>query len=182
METTINDVSSPIGSAAPTSKTKLWVGRVLTGIPVLFLATDGLMKFLNIPEVVEGSAKMGFHSSTLPLLGAIEILSVILLSIRRTTVFGAVLISAYLGGAVAHARAARRSALFAHARSRLRRRTDLGWTPPARRTRSRAFPVQELRNATSDSRISAAMRSGQIVQRRALPSRHHRETRLSSAL
>jgi hypothetical protein len=73
----------------------------MTGLPTLFLAWDGAMKFLNIPQIVEASERIGFHRSTLPILGAIEILSVILISIRRTAPFGAVLISAYLGGAVA---------------------------------------------------------------------------------
>ena len=102
METTIDHAILPAAEATSTpSKTRLWVGRVLTGLPALFLLWGGLMKVLTVPQVIEASEKIGFHRSTLPLLGAIEILSVILISIRRTAAFGAVLISAYLGGAVA---------------------------------------------------------------------------------
>jgi hypothetical protein len=104
METTIDHAALTAATLVPTassSKTRLWVGRVLTGLPALFLVWDGLIKFLSIPQVVEASERVGFHRSTLPVLGAIEIVSVILISIRRTAAFGAVLISAYLGGAVA---------------------------------------------------------------------------------
>jgi hypothetical protein len=102
METTIDNAILPAADATSTpSKARLWVGRVLSGLPALFLLWDGLMKVLSIPLVIEASEKIGFHRSTLPVLGAIEVFSVILLSIRRTAAFGAVLISAYLGGAVA---------------------------------------------------------------------------------
>jgi hypothetical protein len=102
METTIDLASSPAQSAPPASrKGRLWTGRVLTGLPGLFLLWDGLMKVICIAPVVEASEKVGFHRSTLPFIGAIEILAVVLLSIRRTAPFGAVLVSAYLGGAVA---------------------------------------------------------------------------------
>jgi hypothetical protein len=83
------------------SKGRVWTGRVLTGLPLLFLAWDGAMKIAQVPMVVEASAKLGFAPSTLPLLGAIELLAVLLIALPRTRVLGAVLISAYLGGAVA---------------------------------------------------------------------------------
>ena len=99
MEMTIDHADAPTDISTP--KTKLWLGRLLTGLPALFIAVDGLMKFLDLPQVVEASAKIGFQRATLPVLGAIELVSVVLLSIRRTAPFGAVLLSAYLGGAVA---------------------------------------------------------------------------------
>jgi hypothetical protein len=100
METTLD----PVHTSASRSRLKLskaTFGWLISGLPLLFLACDGLMKFLNLPEVVEASAKVGFQRATLPLLGAVEVVSVILISLRRTAPFGAVLISAYLGGAVA---------------------------------------------------------------------------------
>jgi hypothetical protein len=99
MEMTIDHADS--ATHVSTQKSKLWLGRLLTGLPALFIAVDGLMKFLDLPEVVEASAKIGFQRATLPLLGGLELVSVVLLSIRRTAPLGAVLISAYLGGAVA---------------------------------------------------------------------------------
>jgi uncharacterized membrane protein YphA (DoxX/SURF4 family) len=90
--------SSPASSP---SRSRLWLGRVLTGLPVLFIAFDGLMKFMDLPQVVEATEKIGYHRSALPFLGTVELVAVLLVSIRRTAPFGAVLISAYLGGAVA---------------------------------------------------------------------------------
>lgn len=102
MEMTMNNeglVRSTSGE--PTSKAKVWTGRVMTGLPILFLVWDAAMKIANIPEVVAASERIGFHKATLPFIAVIELLSVVLLSLKRTRVFGAVLISAYLGGAVA---------------------------------------------------------------------------------
>jgi uncharacterized membrane protein YphA (DoxX/SURF4 family) len=87
---------------APRSSTRsAWPGRVIAGVPLLFLAWDGVMKFVAIPQIVEASAKLGFERPDLPLLGAVELIGVALVLIARTRVFGAVLLSAYLGGAVA---------------------------------------------------------------------------------
>jgi hypothetical protein len=83
------------------ARTKLWAGRIMTGLPLLFLSFDGVMKFVASPEVLEASAKIGFFRATLPWLGAIELVAVALICLRRTRVFGAVLLSAFLGGAVA---------------------------------------------------------------------------------
>lgn len=102
METTMNQPQDlPAGGSAPRSKSKLWAGRVMTGLPLLFLTWDGVMKLLNVAAVIEASEKVGFHRATLPFLGAVELVSVLLVALERTRVAGAVLISAYLGGAVA---------------------------------------------------------------------------------
>jgi hypothetical protein len=101
METAIDQAPSSRSEAPIPSKTKLWIGRTLTGLPALFLLWDGAMKFSSLPQIVEATEKIGFHRSTLPLLGAVELLSFVLLSIRRTAPLGAVLATAYLGGAVA---------------------------------------------------------------------------------
>jgi hypothetical protein len=87
---------------APLSTTaKRWPGRLIAGLPMLFLAWDGAMKFTSIPQIVEASAKLGFERPNLPFLGAVELTGVVLVLFARTRVFGAVLLSAYLGGAVA---------------------------------------------------------------------------------
>jgi hypothetical protein len=96
--------SSPANTAVLArgpSRRLLWAGRALTGIPLVFLTFDGVVKFLNVPGVVEASERIGYHRSTLPFLGSVELLAVLLISFWRTAPFGAVLVSAYLGGAVA---------------------------------------------------------------------------------
>ena len=105
METTLAHLAIAPAPAVPVASkpeaAKRWVGRVLTGLPVVFIGLDGCFKFSNLPEVVEASAKLGFSKSTLPLLGVVELLAVLLICVRRTRPLGAVLASAYLGGAVA---------------------------------------------------------------------------------
>jgi hypothetical protein len=83
------------------SKAKLWTARVLIGLPALFIAVNAVLKFVATPLAAEAAERIGFHASTLPYLGVIELVIVALLYIRRARVFGAVLFSAYLGGAVA---------------------------------------------------------------------------------
>jgi DoxX-like family len=85
METTIDQQLSRRSTRSDqASKAKIWTGRVMIGLPLLFLALDGVMKFTNLPEVVEGSEKIGFSKATLPFIGGIELLAVLLVSIPRT--------------------------------------------------------------------------------------------------
>ncbi len=78
----------------------VWAGRVLAGVPLLFLTWDGAMKLLAVPQVVEASSRLGFAPTTLPVLGLVEVAAVVLTLLSRTRVLGAVLLTAYLGGAV----------------------------------------------------------------------------------
>lgn len=79
----------------------VWAGRVLAGLPLLFMTWDASVKLLAIPQVVEASAKLGFERANLLPLGLLELGAVLLILFYRTRIFGAVLITAYLGGAVA---------------------------------------------------------------------------------
>jgi hypothetical protein len=87
--------------AAPSSNKRIWVGRVVSALPVLFLLFDGVIHMMRIPAVVEGFAKAGFPISTALPLGIIEIICIVLYAIPRTSVLGAILLTGYLGGAVA---------------------------------------------------------------------------------
>ena len=93
MESTIRKV--------PSSNKRVWAGRIVSAIPVLFLLFDGTIHMLRIPAVVEGFAKAGFPISTALPLGIIEIICVVLYAIPRTSLLGAILLTGYLGGAVA---------------------------------------------------------------------------------
>lgn len=97
-ETLFAQLTTP---AAPVTQGRRWPGRLIAGLPLFFLTWDGVMKFTAIPQVVEASAKLGFERPNLPFLGAVELAGVLLVLFARTRVFGAVLLSAYLGGAVA---------------------------------------------------------------------------------
>ena len=87
--------------AARTSNKMIWAGRIMSALPVLFLLFDGTIHIMKLPAVVEGFAKAGFPISTAVPLGIIEIVCIILYAIPRTSVLGAILLTGYLGGAVA---------------------------------------------------------------------------------
>jgi hypothetical protein len=85
----------------PASSAQLWTGRVLTAIPVLFLAMDATMKLLRVPAAVEGTVQLGYSPDVLVPLGVIQVLCLIAYLIPRTAPLGAILWTGYLGGAIA---------------------------------------------------------------------------------
>lgn len=84
-----------------TSKTSLWAGHVLTGLVGLFMTFDGTVKILKTQAAVEGTAKVGFSESVLVPLGIIVLFSTALYLVPRTSIFGAILLTGFLGGATA---------------------------------------------------------------------------------
>ena len=88
------------------SKTNLWIGRIVSGLPALFLLVDGVMKLFKPPVVVEATVNLGYPESTIIPIGVVLIICTILYLIPATSVLGAILLTGYLGGAVAtHVRA-----------------------------------------------------------------------------
>ena len=85
----------------PMSGTRIWIGRILTGIVSAFLLFDGAMKLLKPSFVVKATIELGYPESTIIGIGVVLVLSTLLYLIPRTAIFGAILLSAYLGGAVA---------------------------------------------------------------------------------
>jgi hypothetical protein len=79
----------------------LWTGRALSALAVLFLVFDSIGKLLEVPPVVEGSAALGYPASTVFPIGVILLLCVVTHVIPSTAVLGALLLTGYLGGAVA---------------------------------------------------------------------------------
>lgn len=82
------------------SKARLWTGRVLTAVMTLFLMFDGVTKVLQERHVMAASAEMGIAVSTIVWIGALLLACSALYVIPRTAVLGAMLLTAYLGGAV----------------------------------------------------------------------------------
>jgi hypothetical protein len=80
---------------------RLWVGRVLSGLVVLFMVFDGVTKVLHVAQVVEASARLGIEERSLTAVGALALLATTLYAIPRTAPLGALLLTAFLGGAVA---------------------------------------------------------------------------------
>lgn len=83
-----------------------WAARIISGLPALFLLVDGAMKLVKPAPVVEATVKLGYPESTIVPIGVVLIVCTILYLIPKTSVLGAILLTAYLGGAVAtHVRA-----------------------------------------------------------------------------
>jgi hypothetical protein len=87
------------------SRGAAWTARVLTIVVSLFMLFDGVMHVLMPAPVVEAFARLGYPLSVGPGIGIVELLSTALYVVRRTSIVGAVLLTAVLGGAVsAHIR------------------------------------------------------------------------------
>ena len=86
---------------APVSAARLWGGRIASGIPALFLLVDGAMKLVKPTVVVETTVQLGYPESVIVALGIVLLASTVLYLVPRTAVLGAILLTGYLGGAVA---------------------------------------------------------------------------------
>ncbi len=84
-----------------TSRSAAWTGRVLTGVIVAFLLVDAIAKLVPLAPVVEASQKLGFRVDVVRALGLVLAVSTLLHVVGRTQLLGAVLVTAYLGGATA---------------------------------------------------------------------------------
>jgi hypothetical protein len=87
--------------AVAISKGQLWTGRVLSGVAILFMLFDTVIHAMRGPQVVQGFAQLGFPLSIAIPLSTIEFIGIVLYVIPRTSVLGAILLTGYLGGAVA---------------------------------------------------------------------------------
>src|SRR5688572_1016928 len=83
------------------SKTKLWTSYVMSGLVILFMLMDGIMKFVKPPDVIEGTVALGFAEQHIPIIGTLGLISTLLYAFPRTSILGAILLTAYFGGAVA---------------------------------------------------------------------------------
>ncbi len=79
----------------------IWTGRVLSALGVLFMTMDATMKVLQVPAAMHGTTELGYPASVILPLGVVQLACLVLYLIPRTAVFGAILWTGYLGGAVA---------------------------------------------------------------------------------
>lgn len=94
-------ISQSAAPAAPTSKKMLWTGRFISAIPVLLMIFSAVMKLIKAAPVVQGMPRYGYPESQIVMIGVLELLSCVVYVIPRTAVLGAILMTAYLGGATA---------------------------------------------------------------------------------
>jgi hypothetical protein len=83
------------------SKGILWTGRIMSTLPVLMLLFSATMKFSGSPDLAKGFEHLGWKIQLAPSLGVLELVCTVLYAIPRTSVLGAILLTAYLGGATA---------------------------------------------------------------------------------
>jgi hypothetical protein len=98
----LNTEPQPVRSTESSiSNKRLWAGRMMSGLPTLFLLVDGSMKLYKPRAVVEATVQMGYPESAIVGLGVALLLSTLLYLLPRTAILGAILLTGYLGGAVA---------------------------------------------------------------------------------
>jgi hypothetical protein len=83
------------------SKWMFWAGWVMSALPALFLLVDGVMKLIKPEVVVKTTVQLGYPESVILSLGIVLLACTVLYLIPRTSVLGAILLTGYLGGAVA---------------------------------------------------------------------------------
>ena len=89
---TATDIATP-------SKSRLWTGRILSILTILFLLFDGIMKLVRPLPVTQAMTQLGFPQNLSVPIGIILLLCTALYAIPSTSVLGAVLLTGYLGGA-----------------------------------------------------------------------------------
>lgn len=94
-------ITQPAASSVAASKKMLWIGRIISAIPVLLLLFSAVMKIIKAAPVVQGFPRYGYPDSQIVMLGVLELLSCIVYVIPSTAVLGAILMTGYLGGATA---------------------------------------------------------------------------------
>jgi ABC-type transport system involved in cytochrome c biogenesis permease component len=105
--------SNSNAQSAPLSKGRMWTARIMSGLPALFLLVDAVGKLVKPAPVVQGTVQLGYPESVLLGLGIVLLSCTVLYVIPRTAILGAILLTGYLGGAIAtHVRVG--SPLFSH--------------------------------------------------------------------
>ena len=83
------------------SKTQIWIGRIVTVLVVLFLLFDGVTHAMQIPPVMDAFKQLGYPAGVALEIGIVELVCLALYIIPSTSILGAILLTGYLGGAVA---------------------------------------------------------------------------------
>jgi hypothetical protein len=76
-------------------------GWVISGFVILFMAVDAILRIVRMDAYVEGAVKLGYPDSQVVWIGLTLAVCTLLYALPRTAVFGAILLTAYIGGAIA---------------------------------------------------------------------------------
>ncbi len=102
--TTLDNKTNLPASDATTGKLstrRIWTGHLISGLPALFLLVDAVGKLVKPAAVVQATLQLGYPSNCILWLGIVLLVCTTLYLVPRTAVLGAVLLTGYLGGAVA---------------------------------------------------------------------------------
>jgi DoxX-like protein len=103
----------PVEALQRSARTAATVGHVCSGLAVLFLTFDTVLKVLRLAPAIEGTTALGYPAESVQWIGIIELVCLVLYVVPRTSVLGGLLLTGYLGGAIAtHVRIA--SPLLTH--------------------------------------------------------------------
>lgn len=94
-------MQSALHAPAAAPKTIVWTARIIKTLTVLFLLFDVFGKLSKPAPVVQAFAQAGVPISLAPVIGLLLLTLVIVYLIPRANIFGAILLTGYLGGAVA---------------------------------------------------------------------------------
>ena len=101
MTTQTFPTTNPLKSDQVTSKKLVWTGRTLSGLVALFFLIDGVMKLWKPSVVVAATRQLGYPESEIVGIGALLLACTLTYIFPRTSIFGAILLTGYMGGAVA---------------------------------------------------------------------------------
>jgi hypothetical protein len=96
----MSSIAVPVRETTP-KRWMLWIGRVISLWPVFVVVMSSTWKLTRNPWYVREFARIGWSDSALPLLAFLQLGSLLLYVIPQTAVLGAVLLTGYLGGAIA---------------------------------------------------------------------------------
>jgi DoxX-like family len=91
----------PATSATGASKIMYWAGWVISVLPALLLIFSAIGKLMKAEPVMAGFPKLGWDAELAVPLGIVELVCAILYLIPGTSVLGAILVTGYMGGAIA---------------------------------------------------------------------------------
>ena len=83
------------------SKKLLWTGHIVSGLAALFFLMDGVMKLFKPAVVVEATRQLGYPETDIVGIGILLLTCTLLYLFPRTSILGAILLTGYMGGAVA---------------------------------------------------------------------------------
>lgn len=96
-----NSKRNPGNGNQTISKKIVWTGRLVSGVAVLFFLVDSVIKLVKPAVVVEAPAQLGYPESDIAGIGMVLLACTLLYVVPRTSILGAILLTGYLGGAVA---------------------------------------------------------------------------------